>query len=127
MAAALAVLAGLENEERDEFLESVGITNSGLDKLIFATYNLLGLATFFTAGSDEVRAWTFKVGMKAPECAGIIHSDFQRGFIKAEVMSFDDLQALGDEKRVKEAGKLRIEGKEYIIKDGDICYFRFNV
>ena len=122
-----ADLAGLQDAEREEFLESVGITNSGLDKLIFATYNLLGLATFFTAGSDEVRAWTFKVGMKAPECAGIIHSDFQRGFIKAEVMSFDDLQALGDEKRVKEAGKLRIEGKEYIIKDGDICYFRFNV
>ena len=122
-----ADLAGLENEERDEFLESVGITNSGLDKLIFATYNLLGLATFFTAGSDEVRAWTFKVGMKAPECAGIIHSDMMRGFIKAEVMSFDDLRELGDEKRVKEAGKLRIEGKEYIIKDGDICYFRFNV
>ena len=122
-----ADLAGLENEERDEFLASVGITNSGLDKLIFATYNLLGLATFFTAGADEVRAWTFKYGMKAPECAGIIHSDFQKGFIKAEVMSFDDLKDLGDEKRVKEAGKLRIEGKEYIIKDGDICYFRFNV
>ncbi len=122
-----ADLAGLQDEERDEFLASVGITNSGLDKLIFATYNLLGLATFFTAGSDEVRAWTFKQGMKAPECAGIIHSDFERGFIKAEVMSFDDLKELGDEKRVKEAGKLRIEGKEYIIKDGDICYFRFNV
>ena len=122
-----ADLAGLQDEERDEFLASVGITNSGLDKLIFATYNLLGLATFFTAGSDEVRAWTFKQGMKAPECAGIIHSDFERGFIKAEVMSFDDLKELGDEKRVKETGKLRIEGKEYIIKDGDICYFRFNV
>ena len=122
-----ADLAGLENEERDEFLASVGITNSGLDKLIFATYNLLGLATFFTAGSDEVRAWTFKMGMKAPECAGIIHSDFEKGFIKAEVMSFDDLQTYGDEKSVKEAGRLRIEGKEYIIKDGDICYFRFNV
>ena len=122
-----ADLAGLENEERDEFLASVGITNSGLDKLIFATYNLLGLATFFTAGSDEVRAWTFKMGMKAPECAGIIHSDFEKGFIKAEVMSFDDLQTYGDEKSVKEAGRLRIEGKEYIIKDGDICYFRFNI
>ena len=122
-----ADLAGLENEERDEFLASVGITNNGLDKLIFATYNLLGLATFFTAGADEVRAWTFKVGMKAPECAGIIHSDIQRGFIKAEVMSFDDLKNYGSEKVVKEAGKLRIEGKEYIIKDGDICYFRFNV
>ena len=122
-----ADLAGLQDNEREEFLKSVGITNSGLDKLIFATYNLLGLATFFTAGSDEVRAWTFKQGMKAPECAGLIHSDIMRGFIKAEVMSFDDLHELGDEKRVKEAGKLRIEGKDYIIKDGDICYFRFNV
>lgn len=122
-----ADLAGLQDAERIEFLESVGITNSGLDKLIFATYNLLGLATFFTAGADEVRAWTFRQGMKAPECAGIIHSDFERGFIKAEVMSFDELREYGDEKKVKEAGRLRIEGKEYIIKDGDICYFRFNV
>lgn len=122
-----ADLAGLENLERDEFLKSVGITNSGLDKLIFATYSLLGLSTFFTVGTDEVRAWTFKDGMKAPDCAGIIHSDFKRGFIKAEVMSYDDLLELGDEKKVKEAGKLRIEGKEYIMKDGDICYFRFNV
>ena len=105
----------------------MGIKNSGLDKLIFATYNLLGLATFFTAGSDEVRAWTFKTGMKAPECAGIIHSDFERGFIRAEVMSFSDLEACGDEKAVKEAGKLRVEGKEYEMQDGDICYFRFNV
>lgn len=122
-----ADLAGLENEEREEFLKGVGITNSGLDKLIFATYNLLGLGTFFTVGSDEVRAWTFERGKKAPACAGLIHSDIERGFIKAEVMSYDDLHELGDEKLVKEAGKLRIEGKEYIIKDGDICYFRFNV
>ncbi len=122
-----ADLAGLENEEREEFLKGVGITNSGLDKLIFATYNLLGLGTFFTVGSDEVRAWTFERGMKAPTCAGLIHSDIERGFIKAEVMSYDDLHDLGDEKLVKEAGKLRIEGKEYIVKDGDICYFRFNV
>lgn len=122
-----ADLAGLENEERAEFLKSVGITSSGLDKLIFATYDLLGLATFFTVGSDEVRAWTFKKGTKAPDCAGLIHSDIKRGFIRAEVMAYDDLFALGDEKSVKEAGKLRIEGKEYIIKDGDICYFRFNV
>ena len=122
-----ADLAGLENEEREEFLKSVGVNNSGLDKLIFATYDLLGLATFFTAGKDEVRAWTFKKGMNAPECAGIIHSDFQRGFIKAEVMSFDDLNYYKDEKKVKEARKLRIEGKEYIINDGDICYFGFNV
>lgn len=122
-----ADLAGLENEEKQEFLESCGITDSGLDKLIFASYDLLGLATFFTVGKDEVRAWTFKKGMKAPECAGIIHNDFERGFIKAEVMSYDDLKELLDEKKVKEAGRLRIEGKEYIMKDGDICYFRFNV
>ena len=122
-----ADLAGLENSEREEFLKSVGINNSGLDKLIFATYDLLGLATFFTCGPDEVRAWTFKKGMKAPSCAGLIHSDIERGFIRAEVMSYDDLIELGDEKTVKESGKLRIEGKDYIIQDGDICYFRFNV
>lgn len=122
-----ADLAGLEDEERKEFLESVGIKNSGLDKLIFASYNLLGLKTFFTVGTDEVRAWTFKSGMKAPECAGIIHSDFERGFIRAEVMSYDDLVEYGTELKVKEAGKLRIEGKDYIMQDGDICYFRFNV
>ena len=122
-----ADLAGLENEERDLFLQEIGIKSSGLDKLIFATYNLLGLATFFTAGSDEVRAWTFKKGMKAPECAGLIHSDIERGFIRAEVMTFEDLESLGSEKAVKDAGKLRIEGKEYELKDGDICYFRFNV
>lgn len=122
-----ADLAGLEDEEKELFLQEVGIRNSGLDKLIFATYNLLGLATFFTAGTDEVRAWTFKVGMKAPECAGIIHSDFEKGFIRAEVTSFSDLEKYGDEKLVKEAGKLRVEGKEYEMQDGDICYFRFNV
>lgn len=122
-----ADLAGLEDEERIEFLESVGIKNSGLDKLIFASYNLLGLKTFFTVGVDEVRAWTFKSGMKAPECAGIIHSDFERGFIRAEVMSYDDLVEYGTELKVKEAGKLRIEGKDYVMQDGDICYFRFNV
>lgn len=122
-----ADLAGLEDEERIEFLESVGIKNSGLDKLIFASYNLLGLKTFFTVGTDEVRAWTFRSGSKAPVCAGIIHSDFERGFIKAEVMSYDDLVEYGTELKVKEAGKLRIEGKDYVMQDGDICYFRFNV
>ena len=122
-----ADLVGLEDEERIEFLESVGIKNSGLDKLIFASYNLLGLKTFFTVGTDEVRAWTFRSGMKAPECAGIIHSDFERGFIRAEVMSYDDLVEYGTELKVKEAGKLRIEGKDYVMQDGDICYFRFNV
>ena len=122
-----ADLASLEDEEKKDFLESVGIKNSGLDKLIFASYNLLGLKTFFTVGTDEVKAWTFKSGMKAPECAGLIHSDMMRGFIKAEVMSYDDLVECGSELKVKEAGKLRIEGKDYIMQDGDICYFRFNV
>lgn len=122
-----AELAGLEDEEKELFLNEVGIKNSGLDKLIFATYNLLGLATFFTSGADEVRAWTFKRGMRAPECAGLIHSDIERGFIRAEVTSFTDLEALGSEKAVREAGKLRVEGKEYEMQDGDICYFRFNV
>ena len=122
-----ADLANLDDAERKEFLESVGIKNSGLDKLIFASYNLLGLKTFFTVGTDEVRAWTFKDGMKAPVCAGIIHSDMQCGFIRAEIMSYDDLVEYGSELKVKEAGRLRIEGKDYIMQDGDICYFRFNV
>ena len=122
-----AELAGLTDEDRELFMEDLGINNSGLDKLIFETYDLLGLATFFTAGTDECRAWTFKKGMKAPECAGIIHTDFQRGFIRAEVMSYEDLVQYGTELKVKEAGKTRLEGKEYIMQDGDIVYFRFNV
>ncbi len=120
-------LADYDNEERKNFLKDLGISASGLDKLIFATYDLLDLATFFTSGPDECRAWTFRKGMKAPECAGIIHSDFERGFIKAEVMSFSDLEAAGSELRVRELGRLRLEGKEYIMQDGDIVYFRFNV
>ena len=120
-------LSELEEEEKNIFLEELGIEQSGLDKLINATYHLLGLATYFTAGEKEVRAWTFKRGMKAPECAGIIHSDFERGFIKAEIMSYDDLIKYGSEKQVKETGRMRLEGKEYLMQDGDICYFRFNV
>ena len=120
-------LAELNDEAKKEFLSDLGIANSGLDKLIYATYNLLGLETFFTAGPEECRAWTFKKGMKAPQCAGIIHTDFERGFIKAEVMSFEDLKEYGSEIKVKEAGKMRLEGKEYLVQDGDICYFRFNV
>ena len=120
-------LSELEESDKIEFLKDLGIKESGLDKLIKATYRLLGLATYFTAGSDECRAWTFKVGMKAPECAGIIHTDFEKGFIKAEIMGFDDLEYLGNEKAVKEAGRLRLEGKEYVMQDGDICHFRFNV
>ena len=120
-------LSELEEEEKINFLKDLGIEESGLDKLIKETYSLLGLATFFTAGTDEVRAWTFKKGMKAPSCAGIIHTDFERGFIRAEVMSYEDLEKYGTEKAVKEAGKMRLEGKEYQMQDGDICYFRFNV
>lgn len=120
-------LSELEEQDKQEFLNELGIEESGLDQLIKATYSLLGLATYFTAGSDECKAWTFKKGMKAPECAGIIHTDFERGFIKAEIMSYEDLKQYGNEKAVKEAGKMRLEGKEYIMQDGDICYFRFNV
>ena len=120
-------ISELEDEERSLFLQELGIKMSGLDNLVRSTYNLLGLRTFFTVGSDEVRAWTFKKGMKAPECAGIIHSDFERGFIKAEVMSYDDLIECGSEVKVKENGKMRLEGKEYEMQDGDICHFRFNV
>lgn len=122
-----AELSELDDEDKKEFLKDMGITESGLDQLIKQSYSLLGLSTFLTAGPDEVRAWTFKNGMKAPECAGIIHTDFQKGFIKAEVMSFDDLEKYGTEVKVKEAGKLRLEGKDYVMQDGDICYFRFNV
>ena len=120
-------LSELDEESKKEFLADLGIQNSGLDQLIHITYHMLGLKTFFTVGSDEVRAWTFKDGMKAPECAGIIHTDFERGFIKAEVMSYDDLITYGSELKVKEAGRARLEGKEYLMQDGDICYFRFNV
>ncbi len=120
-------LSELSDEDKVEFLHDLGIKESGLDKLIKATYDLLGLATYFTAGEDECRAWTFKKGMKAPECAGIIHSDFERGFIKAEIMSYEDLEKYGTELKVKEAGRLRLEGKEYVMQDGDICHFRFNV
>ena len=119
-------LAELSIEEKNEMLEMLGIKSSGLDDLINATYSLLGLKTYFTVGSDEVRAWTFKDGMNARDCAGIIHTDFREGFIKAEVMSYDDLVKFGDELKVKEAGRLRIEGRDYLMKDGDICHFRFN-
>ena len=120
-------LVELNDDDKKTFLNDLGIKESGLDQLIKKTYSLLGLATFFTVGSDEVRAWTFKKGMKAPECAGIIHTDFQKGFIRAEVMSYDDLIKYGSEKDVKEHGKARLEGKDYLMQDGDICYFRFNV
>lgn len=120
-------LSELDDEEKKEFLNDLGIKESGLDQLIKATYSLLGLATYFTVGKDEVRAWTFKKGMKAPACAGIIHTDFEKGFIKAEVFSYSELEKYQDEKLLKEAGKLRLEGKDYEMQDGDICLFRFNV
>ena len=115
------------DQERKEMFEMLGIENSGLDELIKATYELLGLRTFFTVGTDEVRAWTFKKGMNAKECAGVIHTDFEKGFIRAEVISYDDLIECGSELKVKEAGKFRLEGKDYLMQDGDICHFRFNV
>lgn len=120
-------LADLDDEEKVAFLQDLGIEESGLSSLIRSTYSLLGLATYFTVGSDEVKAWTFKIGMKAPACAGIIHTDFEKGFIRAEVMSYNDLVECGSELKVKEKGKMRLEGKEYIMQDGDICHFRFNV
>ena len=120
-------LAELEESDKIAFLKELGIAHSGLDKLIFATYDLLGLQTFFTVGKDECRAWTFKKGTTAKKAAGLIHSDIERGFIKAEIMKYNDLEELKDEKKVQEAGKLYLEGKDYIMQDGDIVYFRFNV
>jgi len=120
-------LAELNDDEKKEFLADLGISESGMEQLIRKTYSLLGLATFFTVGSDEVKAWTFRKGMKAPQCAGIIHTDFEKGFIRAEVTSYEDLIKYGSEKDAKDNGKVRLEGKEYLMQDGDICYFRFNV
>ena len=120
-------LSELSPEDKQEMLEGLGLDGSGLDKLITATYDILGLATYFTVGKDEVRAWTFKKGMNAKQCAGIIHTDFEKGFIRAEVISYDDLIECGSELKVKEAGKARLEGKDYLMQDGDICHFRFNV
>lgn len=114
-------------EEKQEFLNEIGLEESGVSRLIRAAYALLNLKTFFTAGSDECRAWTFRDGSKAPQCAGIIHTDFEKGFIRAEVIKFDDFVNLGGESGVKEAGKLSVEGKEYVVQDGDIMHFRFNV
>lgn len=120
-------IATLDDEDKKMFLEDLGIEEPGLDRLIRTTYDLLGLSTYFTAGVQEVRAWTFRQGMTAPQCAGIIHTDFERGFIRAEVTSYEDYVEHGGENVAKEAGKQRLEGKEYIMKDGDIVHFRFNV
>ena len=120
-------LGELDADDKAMFMEELGITRSGLDDLVAVSYDVLGLKTFFTAGEQEVRAWTFKNGMKAPECAGIIHTDFQKGFIRAETTSYDDLIFAGSESKAKEQGKFRLEGKEYIAKDGDVFHFRFNI
>ncbi|WP_432353685.1 redox-regulated ATPase YchF [Sporosarcina sp. A2] len=120
-------MAELDDDEKQMFLDELGIEESGLDQLIRAAYQLLGLATYFTAGVQEVRAWTFRKGMKAPQCAGVIHTDFERGFIRAETVAYDDLMATGSMAAAKEAGKVRLEGKEYLVKDGDVMLFRFNV
>ena len=122
-----AELAALDGEEKEMFLSDLGIEESGLDKLIKSSYSLLGLISFLTAGPKEVRAWTIKKGTKAPGAAGKIHTDFERGFIRAEVVAFDDLVREGDRNKVKEKGLLRSEGKEYVMKDGDVVEFLFNV
>ncbi|WP_440897385.1 redox-regulated ATPase YchF [Amphibacillus sp. Q70] len=120
-------IAELDGEEKEMFLEELGIPESGLDQLIRVTYHLLGLATYFTAGEQEVRAWTFKKGIKAPQAAGIIHTDFERGFIRAETVSYDDLLDARSMAVARERGKVRLEGKDYLVKDGDVIHFRFNV
>ena len=119
-------LSDLSKEEKQEFLNDLGINRSGLDELIEKSYKTLGLETFFTVGKDECRGWTFKSGMSAPQCAGIIHTDFEKGFIKAEVYKYEDIMEYKTEAKLKEAGKLRLEGKEYHPQDGDIMFFRFN-
>ena len=120
-------MAELDEEERREFLDDMGLDEPGLNRVIRAGYKLLGLQTYFTAGPKEVRAWTVPVGATAPQAAGVIHTDFERGFIRAEVIAYDDFIACNGEHGAKEAGKLKSEGKEYIVKDGDIIHFRFNV
>ena len=131
----LVVAAKIESEiaeletydERQMFLQEIGLEESGVNRLIKAAYKLLDLQTFLTAGPDEVRAWTFHKGWKAPQCAGVIHTDFEKGFIRAEVIKYEDYIAYGSETAVKEAGKMNVEGKEYVVQDGDIMHFRFNV
>jgi len=120
-------IAELEGEDKAMFLEELGLQESGLDRLIQAAYKLLGLNTYFTAGVQEVRAWTIRKGTKAPQAAGVIHTDFERGFIRAEVVAYEDLIAAGSMNGAKERGQLRLEGKEYVVQDGDVMHFRFNV
>jgi len=126
-AAIEAEISQMPQEERGDFLASLGLEDSGLDRIIRAGYDLLGLITYFTVGPKEARAWTITRGTKAPQAAGVIHGDFERGFIAAECIAYDDYVALGGEQGAKEAGKMRVEGKDYVVKDGDILLFRFNV
>ena len=120
-------LSELDDEDRKLFLDDLGVSSGGLEKLIAASYRLLGLMSFLTAGEKETRAWTIRLGTKAPQAAGKIHTDFERGFIRAEVVAFDDLKACGSMNAAKEKGLVRSEGKEYVMKDGDVVLFRFNV
>ncbi|KIL38155.1 GTP-binding protein [Gordoniibacillus kamchatkensis] len=122
-----AEIAELEGEDKQMFLEELGLQESGLNRLIRAAYKLLGLNTYFTAGVQEVRAWTIRRGMKAPQAAGVIHSDFERGFIRAEVVAYEDLVSAGSMNAAREKGQLRLEGKDYVVQDGDVMHFRFNV
>lgn len=122
-----AELVELDDEERDVFLEEMGLEEPGLNRVIRAGYRLLGLQTYFTAGVKEVRAWTVRIGATAPQAAGVIHTDFEKGFIRAEVIAYDDFVTLGGEQGAKQAGKQRLEGKEYVVQDGDVMHFRFNV
>jgi ribosome-binding ATPase YchF (GTP1/OBG family) len=126
-AAIEAEIATMPAEDRAEFLSDLGLTETGLARVIRAGYDLLHLITFFTAGPKEARAWTVEKGARAPEAAGVIHSDFERGFIRAETIAYDDFIACGGETGAKEAGKMRSEGKEYVVQDGDVLLFRFNV
>ena len=120
-------ISELDEDERKMFLEDLGLKESGLEKLVKASYHLLGLMSFLTSGEDETRAWTIKIGTKAPQAAGKIHSDFERGFIKAEVVSYKDLMECGNMVAAKEKGLVRQEGKEYVVEDGDVILFKFNV
>ncbi len=122
-----AEIAELDPEEKEMFLEELGLKSAGLDRLIHSAYKELGLATYFTVGPKEARAWTIHQGFKAPQAAGVIHTDFERGFIRAETIAYKDFAEYGSEKAAKEAGKMRQEGKEYVVADGDVMLFRFNV
>src|SRR5690606_30895976 len=120
-------IAELDDSEKAEFLQDLGMEEPGLDRVIRAGYKLLGLQTYFTAGVKEVRAWTVKIGATAPQAAGVIHTDFEKGFIRAEVIAYDDFIQYQGEQGAKDAGKWRLEGKEYVVQDGDVVHFRFNV